>query len=73
MIMGSTYVRIRLLLSLSLATVFMGSTVARAVDIGEPAPEFALPSTTGDTIRLSQFRDKRNVLIQFYTTDFNPV
>jgi peroxiredoxin Q/BCP len=45
---------------------------ATALQIGEKAPEFALSSTTGDTISLNQYKGKKLVLIQFYSTDFNP-
>jgi peroxiredoxin len=44
-----------------------------AVEIGDKAPSFDLPSTTGEIISLNQFKGKKNVLIQFYTLDFNPV
>jgi cytochrome oxidase Cu insertion factor (SCO1/SenC/PrrC family) len=33
---------------------------------GTPAPEVRLPSTTGDTVDLADFRGKRNVLLYFY-------
>ncbi len=33
---------------------------------GTPAPEVRLPSTTGDTVDLGDFRGKRNVLLYFY-------
>jgi peroxiredoxin len=46
--------------------------VAVAIDVGEEAPDFTLPSTTGDKISLSQFKGSKHVLIQFYTMDFNP-
>ena len=45
---------------------------ASAVEIGDKAPDFLLPSTTGDTISLSQFHGKKYVLIEFYTGDFDP-
>jgi peroxiredoxin Q/BCP len=45
---------------------------APAVDVGEQAPDFTLPSTTGDKISLSQFKGKKHVLIEFYSEDFNP-
>jgi peroxiredoxin Q/BCP len=32
---------------------------------GDPAPDFALPSDTGATVRLSDFRGKR-VVLYFY-------
>ena len=43
---------------------------AMAVTINQPAPDFTLPSTTGKDIRLSQFRGKKMVLIQFYNINF---
>ena len=37
----------------------MGSVnVARALEVGAQAPDFTLPSTTGEPISLSQFRGK---------------
>jgi cytochrome oxidase Cu insertion factor (SCO1/SenC/PrrC family) len=41
--------------------------------VGDRAPDFTLPATTGDKIRLSQFRGKKMVLLEFYGADFNPV
>jgi thioredoxin-dependent peroxiredoxin len=49
-----------------------GTRVARALEIGKPAPDFTLPSTTGEKISLSQFRGKL-VLIEFYGGAFFPV
>ena len=43
-----------------------------AVDVGDVAPDFLLPSTLGPSITLSQFKDKHHVLIEFYSFDFNP-
>ena len=48
------------------------ANIAIAVEVGERAPNFTLPSTTGDQISLDQYKGKKNVLIQFYSTDFNP-
>ena len=42
----------------------------QAVTVNQPAPDFTLPSTTGDTIRLSQFRGKKMVLLEFYGINF---
>ena len=41
-----------------------------AVTVNEPAPDFTLPSTTGEEIRLSQFRGKKMVLLEFYGINF---
>ena len=43
---------------------------ALAVEVGEQAPDFTLPSTTGETISLRQFRGKTLVLLEFYVNDF---
>lgn len=40
--------------------------------VGEPAPDFTLPSTTGEQIRLSQFQGRQLVLLEFYGVDFAP-
>jgi peroxiredoxin len=44
----------------------------RAVEVGEKAPDFKLPATTGDDISLSDFRGKKWVLVEFYGVDFAP-
>ncbi len=49
-----------------------GATVVTALEVGEKAPDFTLPSTTGEKISLSQFLGKKLVLIEFYVTDFTP-
>ena len=47
--------------------------VSSALDVGDKAPDFTLPSTTGEKISLSQFRGKNVVLVEFYGADFAPV
>jgi len=49
-----------------------GPRVAVALEVGEPAPEFNLPATTGVDISLSEFRGKKWVLLEFYGLDFAP-
>ena len=39
--------------------------------IGQPAPEFTLPASTGDKTSLTDFRGKHTVLV-FYPLDFSP-
>ena len=58
-------------LILLLATMTVG-TVVQAVEVGEKAPDFTLPSTKGDPISLSQFLGKKNVVLEFYVLDFTP-
>ncbi len=38
--------------------------------IGQPAPDFTLPSTSGKDITLSSFRGKENVLVAFFPLAF---
>lgn len=53
-----------------LAYVLCVASLAMALEIGEKAPDFTLPSTTGGKISLSQFRGKKLVLVEFYVADF---
>lgn len=47
--------------------------VSTAIEVGDKAPDFSLPSTMGGEISLSQFRGKKLVLLEFYGADFSPV
>jgi peroxiredoxin Q/BCP len=60
------------MLGLLLASVLVYTSVATALEVGEQAPDFTLPSTTGEEISLSQFRGKKIVLLEFYGVDFAP-
>ena len=42
-----------------LAHMLVSISIAVALDVGAQAPDFTLPSTTGESISLSQFRGKR--------------
>jgi hypothetical protein len=55
-----------LLLGMLLGGVLVGASAATALEVGEKAPDFTLPGTTGEKISLSQFRGKNLVLIEFY-------
>jgi len=57
---------------LGLASVACPPAVAQP-KVGDKAPDFTLPATTGAPISLSQFRGKRAVLLEFYGADFAPV
>ncbi len=59
--------------ALAVLSVVVGPRPARAVEVGEPAPDFNLASTTGGDISLSDFRGKKFVLLEFYGADFAPV
>ncbi len=43
------------------------------VKIGERAPDFSLPSVTGEKITLSQYKGKKNVMISFVPAAWTPV
>ena len=43
-----------------------------AINVGETAPDFALPDQTGKIIRLSDFRGKRTVVLAFYVRAGTP-
>ena len=45
---------------------------ASAIEVGDKAPDFELPSTQGGRLKLSSFQGKKNVLIEFYVLDFTP-
>lgn len=43
------------------------------VEVGDVAPDFSLPAISGETIRLSQYRGKKNVVISFVPAAWTPV
>jgi hypothetical protein len=61
-----------MMLGFLLAGMVGSVNVARALEVGAQAPDFTLPSTTGEPISLSQFRGKKLVLLEFYGVDFAP-
>jgi peroxiredoxin len=45
---------------------------AGAVEVGDRAPGFALPSTQGGGLGLADFAGKKDVVLLFYPMDFTP-
>lgn len=43
------------------------------VKVGDPAPDFTLPSVSGEKITLSRYRGKKNVVISFVPSAWTPV
>jgi len=59
-------------MALAVLSILSTSQPAAAVEVGEPAPHFKLPSTNGVDIDLSDFKDKKWVFLEFYAADFSP-
>ncbi|MBI4610476.1 MAG: redoxin domain-containing protein [Candidatus Rokubacteria bacterium] len=62
----------RRLPALVLAALLLGGLAlpVSAVEVGEKAPDFALPGTPDKPVRLSQYAGKRVVVLHFYLGDF---
>ncbi len=43
------------------------------VRVGDQAPDFTLPSVTGEKVSLHQYRDKKNVVLSFVPAAWTPV
>ncbi len=70
MTMLTKHMRNLSLLGVFLAGLLVVASGATALEVGKKAPDFTLPSTTGERISLSQFRGKKHVLLEFYVADF---
>ncbi len=62
--------RIRNLWFAMLLGLGLAAGSAQAVDVGQKAPEFALPSSTGKEIKLADFAGKKNVVLFFFVGAF---
>ena len=60
------------LMALLLVALLGAARVSLAVEVGEKAPDFKLPSTSGTDISLNDFRGKKWVLLEFYGAAFVP-
>jgi peroxiredoxin len=58
-------------LAMAFSLVFAAAGLARALQVGEKAPDFELESSNGGKLKLSSLKGK-NVLINFYVLDFSP-
>ena len=57
--------------TLVLFILCLGAIRAYSIDVGQPAPDIALPSTSGKTVKLSDFKGSWLVLY-FYPKAFTP-
>ena len=47
-----------------------------ALKVGEQAPDFSLPTVTGEskgTFKLSDYKGKKNIVLAFYVLNWTPV
>jgi peroxiredoxin Q/BCP len=58
------------LMGMLVASLLVFPSMATGLEVGDKAPDFTLPSTTGETISLSRFRGRKYVLLEFYVNDF---
>ena len=56
--------------SMTTALLLLNIGDVRALNVGDKAPEFTLPSTTGEKISLSQFQGEKPVVLFFYIFAF---
>jgi peroxiredoxin Q/BCP len=45
---------------------------SKELEVGDPAPDFSLPSTEGRDVSLEEFRGKKSVVLFFYPKDDTP-
>jgi peroxiredoxin len=72
MVTGRAFGWILVCAALTVTSIAMAPGPAVAVEVGQQAPDFKLPSTTGGDVSLSDFRGKKWVLLEFYGADFTP-
>ena len=56
--------------SVSMAGGVLQQEAAESLEIGAEAPDFELTDHNGETVRLSQFRGSKNVIVSFYVLAF---
>ena len=55
-----------------LMALLIKAGVVSAIEVGDKAPDFKLPATTGVDISLGDFTGKKFVLLEFYGAAFVP-
>lgn len=63
--------KLRKAISITIGSLLLPS-VAVAVAVGDPAPDFSAESTKGP-FRVADFQSKKNLVLAFYFADFTPV
>ena len=57
---------------LAVALAMVGLATAEPLRVGDRAPDFRLPATTGGVVSLGDHRGRNLVLIEFYHSDWGP-
>ena len=55
------------------ALVLLSATATQALNVGDKAPDFLAFSTVGESVRLSDYQGKKNVLMFFFVRAFGGV
>jgi AhpC/TSA family protein len=53
--------------------MWIASGSASALEVGAHAPDFLMHSTVGESVRLSDFQGKKNVMLFFFVAAFTGV
>ena len=64
------WINMFMIVLVSVALLLINAGHGMALKVGDKAPEFTLPSTTGEKISLSQFHGKKPVVLFFYIFAF---
>ena len=64
------WISIWMVVLVSVALLVFNTGDVMALKVGDKAPDFTLPSTTGEKISLSQFQGKKPVVLFFYIFAF---
>jgi peroxiredoxin Q/BCP len=56
--------------ALTLVLLLPAAAEAGKLRVGDEAPAFSLPASTGNTIRLSEFKGRKKVVLAFYPKAF---
>ena len=67
----SRWRRLVMAVLLSSALLCLGASHVLALQVGDKAPDFNLPATTAEAIKLADFVGKKPVVVFFYVNAFN--
>ena len=66
------YMKTALMSFVVLLGLFTNAFAADLLSVGTEAPDFTLPSSTGEQVALSSFKGKKQVVLYFYPKDNTP-